>query len=94
MTYYLAKPLDTKGWRYSLSKWEDGAIHPESTYVVTLGSYCDCPSPKRPCKHDGILREMLQHASDEGFRLYELYWEDGKVLNTNDLGFNIGENRP
>ena len=85
MTYYLAKQLDTKGWRYSLSKWEDGATYPEQTYVVNLGSYCDCPSPKRPCKHDGILREMLQASQDRGIRIFELYWEDGIVHDTNDL---------
>lgn len=59
---YTAAP--TLHSRYLLAKWDNLEVKsgPLEVYVIDPGFACSCPSPKSPCKHQEILRELLHQA--------------------------------
>ena len=75
---------------YELTKWDDHEKQPLETYVIALPRgrflYCNCPSPRKPCKHYEIAQNLLSavEASD-GLQLHDVIWQDDHKVLTRDM---------
>lgn len=74
---------------YELTKWDDHETRPLEKYTMSLPHdrfhYCNCPSPKRPCKHYEIALNLLSLARNNSVGLESVIWQDDKGLLTHDM---------
>lgn len=76
---------------YELTKWDDHVKHPLEVYTMCLPGgrfiYCNCPSPRKPCKHYEIAQNLLSavSASKGSLQLHDVIWQDDHKLLTSDM---------
>lgn len=70
-----------------MAKFDGDDKEPLDIYVQDNGVICNCPSPRRPCKHVAIRKALLEHVAETGTPLWRCFYlaESGTIQTMQDV---------